>query len=104
MGIGDAASTGLAAIAWVVAGALALALGSVVFGIGAYRRSREAEARLRRLEAAVGEFCGALRDRLDLARSGAHEVDPCPGRPAASGPAASGPADAVAPRRGEQAA
>jgi hypothetical protein len=74
MGISDGGGMGLAAIAWVVAGALALALGSMLFGIGAYRRSREAEARLRRLESAVGEFCEALRERVAVARTGAEEA------------------------------
>jgi hypothetical protein len=74
MGISDGGGVGLAAIAWVVAGALALALGSMFFGLGAYRRSREADARLRRLESAVGEFCEALRERVAVAGERAQEA------------------------------
>ncbi len=74
MGIPDGGGMGLAAIAWVVAGALAVALGGMLFGMGAYRRSREAEARLRRLESAVGEFCEALRERVAVARTRAEEA------------------------------
>ncbi len=75
MGIADGGSMGqasfasvLATLSWVVAGALAIAIGGVILGICAYRRGRQAEARLRRLEAAVGEFCEALRARLALER------------------------------------
>lgn len=69
MGIADGGNTSvLAILAWVVAGALAIAIGGVILGICAYRRGREAEARLRRLEAAVGEFCEALRARLSFER------------------------------------
>jgi hypothetical protein len=74
MGIPDGGGMGLAAIAWMVAGALALALGSMFFGLGAYRRSREAEARLQRLESAVGEFCEALRERVAVARERAQDA------------------------------
>lgn len=74
MGISDGAGVGLAAIAWVVAGALALAIGSMFFGLGAYRRSREAEARLLRLESAVGEFCEALQERVAVARERAEDA------------------------------
>ena len=66
MALSEGASTGLAIIAWFVAGSLAAGLGGAVFGIAAYRRSREAEGRLRRLEHAVGEFCSALRARVAL--------------------------------------
>jgi len=78
MGILNVGDTGLAAIAWVVAGALAVAVGGMLFGIGAYRRGREAEARLRQLEAAVGEFCEALRQRLTLASTRAHAAEAAP--------------------------
>jgi len=74
MGISDGGGVGLAAIAWMVAGALALAFASVFFGLKAYRRSREAEARLLRLESAVGEFCEALRERVAVAKERAQDA------------------------------
>jgi hypothetical protein len=57
-------SVGLSAVAWLVALSLALAAGGVFFGIASLRRAREAERRLRSLEMAIGEFCGALRARV----------------------------------------
>ncbi len=94
MGIADGGSMGqatfasvLAILSWVVAGALAIAIGGVILGICAYRRGRQAEARLRRLETAVGEFCEALRARLALER-GRSKLDCRPklgGRPKQEG-------------------
>lgn len=75
MTISDAGSAGLAMIAWVVAGALALGVGGAAFGITAYRRSRTMELRLRTLERAVREFCEALRVRVALQHSRAQAVD-----------------------------
>ncbi len=57
-------SVGLSAVAWLVALSLALAVGGVSFGIASLRRAREAERKLRSLELAIGEFCGALRARV----------------------------------------
>jgi len=60
----DGGSIGVAGAAWVVAAALAVGLGGLVLAVSAVRRARRAEARFRALEAAVAEFCSALRTRL----------------------------------------
>jgi len=60
---------GLAAVAWLVALALALAGGGVLAGWSCYRRALRVERKLRALESAVEEFCGALRSRLMGERS-----------------------------------
>lgn len=65
----DPGSASFALIAWVVAGAMAVGVVGIVFGLMAYRRRREMEVRLRALDGAVEEFCSALRLRLDLERS-----------------------------------
>ena len=62
-------SGGLAMVAWLVAGTLAVAVAGIAFAIACYRRSREAELRLRQLESALAEFCTALRGRLALERT-----------------------------------
>ena len=59
---------GLAALAWLVAASLAVALGGVTFGIAACRRRRQLEVRLRALERAVQDFCDALRARAAIER------------------------------------
>jgi len=64
----DGGGVALAAAAWLVAGALAVALGGAAFGFLAHWRARAALARRRALEAAVEEFCSALRDRLVFER------------------------------------
>ncbi len=74
MEMGDGANAVVALTAWVAAGGLALAGGSFVFGLGAYRRTRKAEARLQHLEAAVAEFCEALQQRLAVAAGRARAV------------------------------
>ena len=83
--VSGGAETGLAMMAWLVAVALALAAGGGLAGWSFYRRALQAERRLRALEAAVAEFCGALRARLlaergKLAVSGGdvarHEQEP----------------------------
>ena len=65
----EGTSTGLAAIAWLVAAALALGVGGAAFALASHRRRRELEGRLRRLERAAGEFCEALRARVAVERS-----------------------------------
>lgn len=60
---------GLAALAWLMAASLALALGGVTFGIAACRRRRQTELRLRALERAVQDFCDALRARVAVEHS-----------------------------------
>ena len=68
MAVSEQVSTGLAAVAWFVAAALAAGAGGVAFGLAAHRRGRQAEQRLRHLERAVAEFCSALRDRVAVER------------------------------------
>jgi hypothetical protein len=53
----------------LVALALALAGGGVLAGWSCYRRALRVERKLRALESAVEEFCGALRSRLMGERS-----------------------------------
>jgi len=60
---------GLAAVAWLVALALALAGGGALAGWSFYRRALRIEQKLRALESAVEEFCGALRARLMAERA-----------------------------------
>ena len=60
---------GLAALAWLMAASLALALGGVTFGIVAGRRRRRTELRLQALERAMQDFCDALRARVAIERS-----------------------------------
>jgi hypothetical protein len=60
---------GLAAVAWVVALALALAGGGILAGWSCYRRALRVEQRLKALESAVEEFCGGLRARLMAERA-----------------------------------
>jgi len=64
----DGTNGALAAIAWLVAGALAVGVGGAAFAVAAHRRTRAAEERLRKLEQAIGDFCGALRTRVALER------------------------------------
>jgi len=75
-------NVGLAAVAWLVAAALACAAAGAAFGVCCYRRARQTETRLRSLEGAVADFCGALRARLMLERDrlvtrGVREVSGC---------------------------
>ena len=52
---------GLSAVAWLVALSLALGAVGVTVGVTFHRRACETERKLRALESAVAEFCGALR-------------------------------------------
>lgn len=66
--MGDA-GMGLAALAWLMAASLVLALGGVTFGIAACRRRRRMELRLQALERSVQDFCDALGARVTIERS-----------------------------------
>ena len=65
----DPSSGSFALIAWAVAVSMAVGVSGLAFGLTAYRRRSEMEGRLQALEGALGEFCSALRLRLDLERS-----------------------------------
>ncbi len=68
MAMTEGVGAGLAMAAWLVAAALALGAGGVLYGVAAHLRSRRAEERLRALEGAVSDFCSALRARLAAER------------------------------------
>ncbi|MCJ7821587.1 MAG: hypothetical protein MUQ26_00640, partial [Armatimonadetes bacterium] len=67
MGMADGDGMGLAAVAWVMAGALVFALGSVFFGLGAYRRSiRARSTELSELGFAMFEWDSQRQELLDV--------------------------------------